>query len=191
MVEVETVEVAMVDEVMELAPVKVVLPPWMFKVLPLPLRVVLLLTVKVFEPNVKVPVPVVMVLPFRVVAVAVPKDEVAVAVMEVKDGLAERVICVDVPIRTFCPPLMFKLLPTVKDPSVVVPMPPLPDANKPVTSEEPRLMAPLNSWPPEVERTGRATFKEVMVVEPLGPIKNWLMLEEEAKLTMLLLPAAP
>ena len=170
------VEVEIVDDAIAFVPVRVVLPPWRDKVL-------------LFK--VRVPVPAVMVLPFRVVAVAVPKDEVAVAVMDVKDGLADNVIWVDVPIKTFCPPLMFKLEPTVKLPNVVVPMPPLVVPRTPLTSLEPKAMAPLKSWPPVVERTGRATFKEVMVVEPLGPIKNWLILEEEAKLTMLLLPAKP
>ena len=35
------------------------------------------------------------------------------------------VICVEVPINTFCPPAIDKPDPTVRDPSVVVPRPPL------------------------------------------------------------------
>ena len=56
--------------------------------------------------------------------------------------------------------------PTVREPRVVVPMPPLDEAKTPVTSEEPKLMAPLNKFPVAVERTGRAWFKEVIVEEP-------------------------
>lgn len=57
-------------------------------------------------------------------AEASPRLDVAVAVMEVNIGLAESVICVDVPISTFCPPLIFKLEPTVKEANVEVPVPP-------------------------------------------------------------------
>ena len=103
------VEVEIVDDAIAFVPVRVVLPPWRDKVL-------------LFK--VRVPVPAVMVLPFKLVAVAVPKEEVAVAVMEVKEGLADIVICVDVPIKTFCPPVIFKLEPTVKEAKVLVPVPP-------------------------------------------------------------------
>ena len=61
-----------------------------------------------------------------------PKDEVAVAVMEVNDGLADNVICVEVPIKTFCPPLMFKFGPTVKLAKVLVPRPPFETGITPV-----------------------------------------------------------
>ena len=105
------VEVEMDELMIELVPVRVVLPPWRDRVL---------------ELRVKVPVPVVKVLPFRVVAVAVPKEEVAVAVMEVNDGLADKVIWVEVPIKTFCPPVMLRLEPpAVKEARVLVPVPPL------------------------------------------------------------------
>ena len=103
------VEVEIVDDAIAFVPVRVVLPPWRDKVL-------------LFK--VKVPVPAVMVLPFKLVAVAVPKEEVAVAVMEVNDGLLDIVIWVEVPMSTFCPPLMLKLLPTVKEAKVLVPVPP-------------------------------------------------------------------
>ena len=63
------------------------------------------------------------------VADALPNDEVAEAVIEVKIGLSETVMTVDVPTRTFCPPLTDKFDPTVSDPSVVVPVPPLETGN--------------------------------------------------------------
>ena len=52
-------------------------------------------TVKVFEPKVRVPVPAVRVKPLTVVKV----------------GVVDKVIWVEVPIKTFCPPLMFKFVP--------------------------------------------------------------------------------
>jgi hypothetical protein len=119
--------------------------------------------VKVLVFKVNVPVPVVKVLPLTVVKV----------------GVAVMVICVEVPIKTFCPPLMSKFDPTVKLPRVVVPMPPLEDVNTPLTSLEPNAMAPLNSTPVAVERTGRAEVKEDIVVEP-ETVKVPVM-EEEAK----------
>lgn len=61
-----------------------------------------------------------------------PKDEVAVAVMEVKEGLFDNVICVEVPIKTFCPPLMDRLEPTVKLAKVEVPIPPFETGMTPV-----------------------------------------------------------
>ena len=74
-VEVPTVEVEMVEEIMELVPVREVLPPCKERVLPLPFKVVLELTVKVLEPKVKVPLPAVKVRPL----------------MEVKDGVTGKV----------------------------------------------------------------------------------------------------
>ena len=56
--------------------------------------------------------------------------------------------------------------------AVEVPVPPLVADKTPVTSAEPRLMAPLNKAPAAVERTGRAEFKLVMVVEPLEATLN-------------------
>ena len=73
----------------------------------------------------------------------------------------------EVPIKTCCPPEMERLEEeTVKLPSVVVPMPPLETASRPVTSAEPRLMAPLNRAPAAVLLTGRALDREIKVVEP-------------------------
>jgi len=74
---------------------------------------------------------------------------------------------VEVPMSTCCPPLIVKPEPTVRLPKVVVPMPPLPVASKPLTSFDPKLMAALNRAPAEVERTGKAWVKDEMVVEPL------------------------
>lgn len=85
-VKLEIVEVEIVEEVMALVPVKMVLPPWRVKVLPLPFKVVLELTVKVLEPKVNVPLPAVRVLPLKLlalkaVAVVVAKVEVPVTNM--------------------------------------------------------------------------------------------------------------
>ena len=69
---------------------------------------------------------------------------VPVTVSVVKVGVLVNVIWVEVPIRTFCPPVMDRFgEETVRSPRVVVPMPPLLTASRPVTSEEPRLMAEL------------------------------------------------
>ena len=90
------VEVEMVEVVMELMPVRVVLPPWRARVL-------------LFR--FKVPVPVLKVLPLTVVKV----------------GVAVKVIWVEVPIRTLCPPVIERLEEeTVREASVLVPVPPLP-----------------------------------------------------------------
>ena len=70
----EIVEVEIVEDVMALVPVKVVLPPWRVKVLPLPLKVVLLLTVKVLEPRLKVPVPLEIVLPLTDTKLTAPVE---------------------------------------------------------------------------------------------------------------------
>ena len=82
----EMVEVEMVEEIIELVPVKVVLPPWSDNVLPLPFKVVLELTESVLLLKVKVPLPEVRVLPLTVVAVkavAVVVAKVEVPVMKV------------------------------------------------------------------------------------------------------------
>ena len=126
------VEVEIVDDAIAFVPVRVVLPPWRDKVL-------------LFK--VKVPVPAVMVLPIKLVAVAVPKEEVAVAVMEVNDGLLDIVIWVEVPMSTFCPPLMFKLLPTVKEAKVLVPVPPLRMGRMPETLEVKLIWLAVICWP--------------------------------------------
>ena len=116
---------------------------------------------------------------------AVPVETLAIT-------LLLRVKEVEVPINTFCPPLtVSKALPEVKSPKVVVPMPPLDTANNPVTSEEPRLMAPLNNWPPEVERTGRANDKELIVVEPLAATWNSVVPDEEATVNSGTVPGWP
>ena len=79
--------------------------------------VALPVTAKVLLPKVNVPVPVVKVKPLTVV----------------KLGVADRVIWVDVPIKTCCPPLMERLEElTVKLPKVVVPIPPLAKGSTPV-----------------------------------------------------------
>lgn len=57
----------------------------------------------------------------------VPEVPVEMLVMT----LAPRLICVEVPISTFCPPLMDRLEPTVREPKVVVPMPPKPTPKTP------------------------------------------------------------
>jgi hypothetical protein len=62
-----------------------------------------------------------------------------------------------------------RLEPKDRLPRVVVPIPPLLRANTPLTSAEPRAMAPLNRAPAEVDLTGRAALREEMVVEPLEP----------------------
>ena len=88
--------------------------------------------------------------------------------MLVKDGLAVKVIWVEVPISTFWPPVIERLEEeTVKEPKVVVPMPPFDTASRPVTSLEPRLIALLNKAPAVVLLTGRADDRLAMVVEPL------------------------
>src|SRR5581483_7974570 len=74
--------------------------------------------------KVEVPVTFKLLLRVKEVAEALPKDEVAVAMMEVNDGLAEIVIWVEVPTKTFWPPAIFKLAPTVRLARVLVPMPP-------------------------------------------------------------------
>ncbi len=57
--------------------------------------------------------------------------------------LAPKVIWVEVPIKTLWPPVMDRPDPTVREPKLVVPMPPLETANNPLTSEEPKLILPL------------------------------------------------
>ncbi len=91
----------------------------------------------------------------------------AVPVETLVRTLAPKVIWVEVPIKTLWPPVMDRPDPTVREPKVVVPSPPLETGSMPETSEEPKAIAPLNRAPPAVERTGRAWFKLVMVVEPV------------------------
>ena len=139
MVEVAIVEVAMVDEVMTLAPVKVVLPPWRVKILPLPFKVIceiveveivddvmLLVPIKAVLPLCKVkmllfkfsaPVPLEIVLPLNVLAISAPD--------KVKD-VPEAVVKVVWPL-TFKAPLTIWLpvvvaLPAVKAASVAEPV---------------------------------------------------------------------
>ena len=82
-------------------------------------------------------------------------------------------------------------LETVRLPRVVVPIPPLETANRPVTSLEPRLIAPLNKAPPLVDLTGRAEEREEIVVEPLeATVKNEVP-EEEATTKGLVVPGFP
>ena len=83
----------------------------------------------------KVDVPVTFKLPEtdKAVADALPNVEVAETFMEVKFGLLEKVIWVEVPIKTFCPPVMERLeLETVSEPKVVVPSPPFETGITPV-----------------------------------------------------------
>ena len=128
------VEVEIVDDVMLLVPVRVVLPPCRAKVLlfkfsvPLPAVMVLPLMVSAVK------VPSEAEVAEKAVAVALPKLELAVAVMEVKDGLLDNVIWVEVPINTACPPEIERLEElTVKLPRVVVPRPPFETGNMPET----------------------------------------------------------
>src|SRR3989344_1081412 len=82
-------------------------------------------------------------------------------------------------------------LETVRLPRVVVPIPPLETANRPVTSLEPRLIAPLNKAPPLVDLTGRAEEREEIVVEPKASTVNKAVPVEEATTKGLILPALP
>lgn len=50
--------------------------------------------------------------------------------------------------------------------NVEVPVPPFETESIPLTSAEPKAIAPLNKAPVAVERTGKAEFKEVIVDEP-------------------------
>jgi len=61
----------------------------------------------------------------------------------------------------------------------------------PETSEELRLMAPLNREPPEVLLTGKAEVRLAMVVEPLALIVNMATPVEEATTKGLMLPGFP
>ena len=72
----------------------------------------------------------------------------------------------------------------------LVPVPPLVTPRMPLTSEEPRAIAPLNKLPAAVLLTGRAEERLAMVVEPFGPIANNTALVEEATLKTSSLPAA-
>ena len=81
---------------------------------------------------------------------------------------AAKLMVVEVPINTFCPPTMESPEPTVRSPRVVVPIPPLVTERRPVMSEEPedRLMAPVFSSPPTALTT--PVPNEERVVEPEG-----------------------
>lgn len=123
------------------------------------------------------------------VVVAELKVVVAVTVKVVKVGVLVKVIWVEVPINTFCPPLMERLEDdTVKDPRVVVPMPPLVTPSTPDTSLDPKAIAPLNKPPPDVERTGKALVKLLMVVEPLAAMVKKEAPDEDAMTTGLVEP---
>ena len=88
----------------------------------------------------------------------------AVDVVTEVTTLLPRLICVLVPMSTCWPPLMFKLLPTVRFPSVVVPMPPFATDRGKVRSG---WYAVLSTYklPRDVERTKPAP-KELMDVDP-------------------------
>jgi len=117
------------------------------------------------------------------VVVAACKVVVAVTIRVVKVGVLVKVIWVEVPIRTCWPPVMERLEEeTVKLPKVVVPIPPLATPKTPLTSDEPRAIAPLNRAPPAVDLTGRAEFRELMVVEPRALTENIVVPVEEAKI---------
>lgn len=92
----------------------------------------------------------------------------AVPVERVVTTVVPRLMVVEVPIMESLPSPVPKERPVPKDrlPKVVVPMPPLVTCRIPETSEEFKLMAPLNREPPEVDLTGRAEERFVMVVEP-------------------------
>ena len=120
------------------------------------------------------------------------KEEVAVAVIEAKEGLAERVISVEVPIKTCWPPEMERLEEeTVRLPRVLVAVPPLLTPKTPETSEEPRAMAPLNRAPEAVVLTGRALERLAMVVEPKALTENRVLPVEEEIIRGELFPACP
>ncbi len=116
----------------------------------------------------------------KAVEEALPKEEVAVAVMEVKEGLGLKVMVVEVPIKTCCPPVIERLvLVTLKFPKVVVPRPPLLRPKIPETSLDNKLMAPLNNAPATVDLTGKAWLREEMVVEPFAAtLKNTAPVED-------------
>lgn len=97
----------------------------------------------------------------RAEAEADPKDEVAVAVMEVNEGLADILIWVDVPIKTFCPPLMLKFVPTVKEARVLVPVPPFNTGRTPLTLAV-KSMEPANM--------ALVTLPNPMAVTPVEPM---------------------
>ena len=67
---------------------------------------------------------------------------------------------------------------------MVEPVPPLATDRVPVMAEEPlaKLIAELYKAPAEVEKTGRAWFRLLMVVEPLSITENTVV---EAELTKL------
>lgn len=106
-------------------------------------------TIKELLFKVNVPVPDVSVSPFTVV----------------KSGVSVKVICVEVPIKTFCPPLMFKFVPTVKLPSVVVPMPPLETGTRP--TEVKLSSASVN--------TKEEAVRVAMLILPEEETVNWLL----------------
>jgi hypothetical protein len=79
---------------------------------------------------------------------------------------ADKEIWVEVPIKTFCPPVMERPEPTVKSPSVVVPNPPLLTANTPL---QPRVKVLLAMEPVTLVSLVTKPTKVVPRVEELVP----------------------
>ena len=73
----------------------------------------------------------------------------------------------------------------------LVPVPPLVTPRMPLTSEEPRAIAPLNKLPAAVLLTGRAEDRLVMVVEPKALTENRVLPVEEEIIRGELFPACP
>ena len=95
--------------------------------------------------------------------------------------LLPRLMEVEVPISTCSPPEIDRLLPTVRLPKVVVPMPPLEACKTPDTSEELRFTLPMFNSPPTDLTT--PVPKEERVVLPEGLMVNrdvpvWLATEK-------------
>lgn len=65
----------------------------------------------------------------------------AVPVARVVTTLVPKEILVEVPIKTLCPPVMERLEPTVREPKVVVPRPPLAGRRTPETLLPPKAIA--------------------------------------------------
>ena len=106
--------------------------------------------------------------------------------------LVPKAMVVEVPIMDSLPSPLVKDRPVPKDrlPKVVVPIPPLATPKVPVTSLEPKAMAPLNRAPEAVDLTGRATLKEERVVEPLpATVKREEPVEEATVKGLTLAPA--
>ena len=101
------------------------------------------------------------------VEILAPKIVPVVPVETLVTTLVPKEIEVEVPIKTLWPPVIARLEPTVKSPKVVVAVPPLVTPKTPETSLPPKAIAPLKSAPPEVDLTGRAWLRVLIVVEPL------------------------